>query len=112
MIKVSLHIIAFKHEIKDLKVRGGKNHVDENLSEHGTINMPSRGYYPALGLYSAGQSNNKNGRLALKYSYSIAAFLLNRRLLNRCFTVLTLSSYLQVVCDGSLTTGETRPLGR
>ena len=25
--------------------------------EHPTIDMPSFGYYPALGLYSAGQSN-------------------------------------------------------
>ena len=34
MIEVSLHIIAFKHKIKDLKVRGDKKHVDENVSEH------------------------------------------------------------------------------
>ena len=36
-IVVSLHIIAFKHEIKDLKVRSDKNHVDENVSEHGKV---------------------------------------------------------------------------
>ena len=28
--------MVFKHEIKDLKVRGGKNHVDKNVSVHGT----------------------------------------------------------------------------
>ena len=27
--------MVFKHETKDLKVRGDKNHVDENVSEHG-----------------------------------------------------------------------------
>ena len=30
-------MMVFKHEIKDLKVRGDKNHVDENVSVHGTL---------------------------------------------------------------------------
>ena len=30
------HIIAFRYVINDFEVRGDKNHVDENVSEHGT----------------------------------------------------------------------------
>ena len=29
--------MAFKHEINSLKDRGDKNHVDENVSDHGTV---------------------------------------------------------------------------
>ena len=32
----SPHRIVFKHEIKGLKDGGDKNHVDENVSEHGS----------------------------------------------------------------------------
>ena len=36
-MQISPHIIAFEHEINSLKVRGDKNHVDENVSEHGSV---------------------------------------------------------------------------
>ena len=39
MIQVSPHIIDFKHEINGLKDRGDKNHVDENLSNHGNYKI-------------------------------------------------------------------------
>ena len=32
----------FKHEIIASKPRGDKNHVDENVSEHGTVQMEGR----------------------------------------------------------------------
>ena len=38
-------MMVFKHEIKDLKVRGDKNHVDENVSEHGILNVTLREIY-------------------------------------------------------------------
>ena len=37
MMQVFPHKIAFKHEINGLKDRGDKNHVDENVSEHGIL---------------------------------------------------------------------------
>ena len=30
------HVIAFSYVKNDFEVRGDKNHVDENVSEHGT----------------------------------------------------------------------------
>ena len=35
------HIIAFSYAINDFEVRGDKNHVDENVSEHGKLDLHS-----------------------------------------------------------------------
>ena len=35
-MQVSPHVIAFSYVIYDFEVRGDKNHVDENVSEHGS----------------------------------------------------------------------------
>ena len=45
MLEICNNLKAYwKHEIKGLKDRGDKNHVDENVSKHGTFLLQSITY--------------------------------------------------------------------